>query len=712
MQLICAQFNRCATYTAREKEEAIHPEYKMKRASFEKMYLEWSKTNNVYTDKKTDSIFIPLVVHVVWHNSVENISDAQIQSQIDVLNADFNSTNADTVNTPSYFKQRHGVTKFYFRLAKQDPDGLPTNGISRRYTDNDSGFAIDDQVQFTSLGGDDPWDPRYYVNIWICKFSVNTFAYTYFPGGSLRKEGIVCGYRYFGTTGTTRPPYNLGRTVTHEMGHYFNLDHSWGPTDFTQLADCTDDDHVYDTPLQSVANFYCPKFPHISCLPDTSDAYMDYMDYTDDACMNLFTKGQAERMVASYYIMTPELKNSKALMEPVLTKYDAGIKEILSPVDNAYTCKKKMRPRIVLGNYGSETLHSVDVDYLIKGNAITTYTFTGLNLPAYSLDTLDLPLMDITGNGSLTFIALTKKPNGNRDENPLNDKATVVFNYNVNKGLQLPYKENFSHKTFPPEGWSITNPDNYFTWAPTSGSLLSGYAPSIMMDNIEYPEKGETDDLITPAFSFTNAAKPALIFDHAFAMYKPGKNKSDTLQINVSTNCGNTWQTVYYKGGLDLSTAVNGKYGYFSPDSLSQWKRDTIDLTAFANQDNVLIDFKNINGMDNLLYLDNIQVKNLNLREYITQSTAENKSRLQEDVAEIIVSPNPVTNSFTISGINSLANYTIKCFDITGRCVWQTNKAFNESTSFTLPASVVNGVYFLNIIEQDKIFVKKIIVSR
>ena len=116
--------------------------------------------------------------------------------------------------------------------------------------------------------------------------------------------------------------------------------------------------------------------------------------------------------------------------------------------------------------------------------------------------------------------------------------------------------------------------------------------------------------------------------------------------------------------------------------------------------------------MDNLLYLDNIQVKNLNLREYITQSTAENKSRLQEDVAEIIVSPNPVTNSFTISGINSLANYTIKCFDITGRCVWQTNKAFNESTSFTLPASVVNGVYFLNIIEQDKIFVKKIIVSR
>ncbi len=634
-QNLYAQLKRCAAYTVRAKEEQLHPDYAAKRAAFEKQFSNWLQTSS--SAKKTDSIFIPIVVHVVWHNAKENISDAQVQSQIDVLNADYNSLNADTVNTPGYFKERHGKTNFYFRLAKQDADGLPTSGISRRYTENDSGFGIDDQIQYTSLGGEDPWDPAHYVNIWICKFSINTFAYTYFPGGSMRKEGIVCDYHYFGTTGTVKPPYNLGRTITHEMGHYFNLDHTWGPTDVTNYPDCTDDDHVYDTPLQSVANYECPAFPHVSCIPDSSDAYMDYMDYTDDPCMNLFTKGQVERMLASYYIMSPGLAHSNALKEPLLTKNDAGIKAILSPVENSFTCNAKIHPRIVLRNYGSYMLDSVLVRYSIAGQPSKIIIVNNLHLTAYSLDTLKLPAIDIEGIGSLKFIASTQKPNGLEDENSSNDKTTVVFNNNSSASATLPFNETFTSNQFPPNGWSVVNTDGYFTWAPTTGSQLSGYAPSIMMDNIEYPEKGEEDDLVMPAFNFTNANNPVLIFDHAFALYKFGRKKSDTLKVNVSVNCGGTWQTVYYKGGLDLSTATNGTHGYFSPDSLSQWKRDTIDLKSFAGAGNVLIAFKNINGMDNLLYLDNIGVKELRNSEIAKQGPVGNMEQLQKNVLDKII---------------------------------------------------------------------------
>lgn len=707
LQSVYAQLKRCATYTVRAKEDQLHPGYAVKRASFENAYESWIKTQAAL--KKKDSIFIPVVVHVIWHNAEENIVDRQVQSQIDVLNADFNSLNADTINTPSYFKERHGKTNFYFRLAKQTPDGLPTNGISRRYTTVDSGFGIDDQVQYTAAGGEDPWDPAHYVNIWICKFSINTFAYTYFPGGSLRKEGIVCDYHYFGTKGTVKPPYNLGRTISHEMGHYFNLDHTWGPTDITYAADCTDDDHVYDTPLQSVANYVCPGFPNISCIPDTSDAYMDYMDYTDDACMNLFTKGQVERMVASYYIMTPELHNSKALQEPLRTRNDAGIKEILSPVNNSYTCAGSIRPVIVLRNYGNEILDSVLVLYSIRGSGPATYKFTGISLQPYSLDTLKLPAIDVTGNGKLVFTAYTQNPNGKKDENFDNDKASIVFNYNVSAVAKLPFSEDFSHGSFPPKGWSVVNSDGYFTWAPTTSSLLSGYSPSIMMDNIEYPNKNETDDLVMPPFNFAGINKPGLIFDYAFALYKYGRNKSDTLKIKISADCGTSWQTVYYKGGLDLSTAANGKYAYFSPDSLSQWKRDTLDLTAFAGYDNILIAFENINGNDNLLYLDNIAVKNLQALT-IAQTEADNIKTLKE--IHIAVVPNPVTNSFSVSGVESAQICSLKLFDVAGRCVWQAKATLNAQVSFVLPGSITNGTYLLSIQQQNKTSIKKIFVSR
>ena len=598
----------CLFYKQLKTSELIDPLLKTKRDRFENDFITWKEDTRSGKIKLPDTIFIPVVVHVLWHTAQENIIDAQIISQIKILNEDFNSRNADTANTPAYFKPLKGKTNFYFVLAKQDPDGMPTTGINRKYTFIEKGFGLDGSVNFTNRGGQDAWNPRYYVNIWCCKMEdvSGTFASTYFPGGSLLRDGIQCDYHYMGSGGITQPPYNLGRTITHEMGHYFNLDHVWGPSDITFISYCGDDDHVEDTPPQSKANYYCPSFPKSSCA-NYSDMFMDYMDYTDDPCMNMFSKGQAERMLAAYYIMTPNLKFSKALQQPKIFADDAGIKSILRPTKNSFVCDNKTEAKIVIRNYGTDSLKYVILKYGITNGDINTAVFDNINIAPFSNDTVVINF-NFTGTGSLEFFASASMPNKKEDLQASNNAATTVFNANNGVGKPLPFSEDFSQVLFPPKGWSVLNSDELFTWTATTGSQLSGYAPSAMMDNIECPYKGRKDFLIMPPLDFSNTVKPQLLFDHAFQLYKNGRKVSDTLEIKISIDCGQNWQIIYYKGGKDLATVKPAQYGYLSPDKKSDFKKDSIDLSFYTTNNNVLIAFVNISGRENLLYLDNVEV--------------------------------------------------------------------------------------------------------
>ncbi len=599
----------CGFYQCLQKAEAINPSIRKQKAGFEQQQLSFN--DDVATGKKRlpDTIFIPVVFHVLWHKAIENISEEQIISQVNIFNNDFNALNADTINTPAYFKPLRGKTHFYFQLVKQDPDGVSTNGITRKYTSNKDGFSLDGAVCSSVLGGDDAWNPHYYVNIWICNMqnASGTFAATYFPGGSFARDGIQCDYHYVGTGGITQPPYNLGRTLTHEMGHYFNLDHVWGPTDVTLVPFCGDDDHVEDTPPQSKANYYCPSFPKSSC-GNYSDMFMSYMDYVDDGCMNLFSKGQVQRMIAAYFIMTPDLKFSKALQTPQTFNTDAGISKILNPKNNSYTCSNTIKPVVVLRNYGKKILNSVKINYGIKGEAAQTMQLKNLHLLSLTTDTIVLNSFSFISKGSFEFYAATSQPDNTIDSQFVNNSASIIINENNEEGLPLPLAENFN-EPFPPKGWSVLNPDNLFTWTPTSGAQRSGYAPSIMMDNIESPFINRKDYLITPPLDLSASSNPVLIFDHAFQLYKAGRPVSDTLEILVSADCGNNWQRIYYKGGHELVTKTPPERAYLSPDTKSDWHTDTIPLAAFKQYNNILIEFVNTCGRENLLYLDNIYVK-------------------------------------------------------------------------------------------------------
>lgn len=252
------------------------------------------------------AIKIPVVVHVLYSNDVQNISEEQIKTQIDALNRDFARKNADTVNTPDRFKPYAASIPIQFQLATADPKGRATNGIVRKKT-SVRYWGMDDKIKFNSQGGDDAWDSRYYLNFWVGDLST-LLGYSSVPGAPAEKDGIVVNYTSFGTINVTGP-YNLGRTVVHEVGHWLGLKHVWGDS-------YCGDDLVDDTPKQGNFTAGCPNTFRSSCSNGTmGDMYMNYMDYTNDACMNLFTNGQKQRMLALFNANGPRysLLSSKGL---------------------------------------------------------------------------------------------------------------------------------------------------------------------------------------------------------------------------------------------------------------------------------------------------------------------------------------------------------------------------------------------------------------
>lgn len=235
-------------------------------------------------------IKIPVVVHILYHLPGENISDQAVFSQIDMLNKCFRRTNADTANTPAIFKPVAADCEIEFQLAISDPQRKNTTGIIHKYTPI-AYWQADDQVKLSSQMGDDAWDASNYLNIWVCNIR-KVAGYSSVPGGAANKDGVVIDYRVFGSNNSSG--YDMGKTAVHEVGHWLGLKHVWGD------ANCGDD-LVGDTPKQSGYNVGCPSGIRLSCNNGPAgDMFMNYMDYTNDACVNLFTEGQKERIRALF----------------------------------------------------------------------------------------------------------------------------------------------------------------------------------------------------------------------------------------------------------------------------------------------------------------------------------------------------------------------------------------------------------------------------
>ncbi len=289
--LAMAQQRDCSTHDDMEYAMAQDPSLAQKIAK-EERYIQ-QKANDLIQQKAVNGavITIPVVVHVIYSNATQNISQAQIQSQIDVLNEDFRRTNSDRDNTWS----QAADMQIEFCLAQVDPNGNPTNGITRKASSVTSWNTTQNRMKSSATGGTDPWDTTQYLNMWTVS-ALNSngrpgiLGYAQFPGGNRATDGVVMGYNYFGRVGAVSAPFDGGRTTTHEVGHFLGLRHIWGD------GPCGADDFVADTPESDASNGGC-QIGSVSC--GSVDMVQNYMDYSDDACMNLFTAGQKARMRAN-----------------------------------------------------------------------------------------------------------------------------------------------------------------------------------------------------------------------------------------------------------------------------------------------------------------------------------------------------------------------------------------------------------------------------
>jgi len=296
LALISPGRRTCGTMEQHTRMLEAEPVYRANRLTIERFSLERARVALRAAAPRT--ITIPVVVHVLHSTAAENISEEQVRSQIAVLNQDFQRKNPDRSQTPAPFRGAIGNPKVRFQLAVRDPNGSPTNGITRTPTTKPQFDSGANDIKFTAQGGRDAWPRDRYLNLWVGGTVVDPvvgalLGYAQFPGGPAATDGVVIAATGFGTQGTAQAPFNKGRTATHEIGHWLNLLHIWGDDN----GGCQGSDNVADTPNQAGPNSGCPSFPHRTCQNGPhGDMFMNYMDYTDDACMFMFTKGQVARM--------------------------------------------------------------------------------------------------------------------------------------------------------------------------------------------------------------------------------------------------------------------------------------------------------------------------------------------------------------------------------------------------------------------------------
>lgn len=383
------------------------------------------KSNALATDT---TVIIPVVVHVIGYNGNFPVNEENIQSQIDVLNEDYALLNPTSLSIPAVWLPLAKDSKIRFQMAQRDPSGNPTDGITWNMGNKSEYNIFDAAIYKSDSGGHDAWPRGSYLNIWVCKLSGNALGYANYPGSAPSEDGIVISPRAFGRYGVTSEPYNLGRTATHEVGHWLSLIHIWGDDpastpcngkDFTGTQQSWD-----DTPNQAQPTFRCKSFPALDDCATASPGYMymNYMDYTDDKCMMFFTEGQIKKFRFVIDGIRDSIKLSNGCELPVLYANDIAIDSILAPVRLA--SERCLTPIIRLHNYGVDTVFSVAIQYGIHLGLQKNYTWSGTLLPDSSV-VISLPLI-----GANTGIQVMEFRLNDGDERKVNNFRSTAFAVN------------------------------------------------------------------------------------------------------------------------------------------------------------------------------------------------------------------------------------------------------------------------------------------
>lgn len=627
---------------------------------------------------------IPVVFHIIHAGGPENISKEQILDQIRILNEDYSRTNPDTADTRDVFKPVAANCNIEFRLAKKDPEDNCTDGIVRIYSS--LSVSAGEGVKALSY-----WPSSKYLNIWVVKSIASDgsggtiLGYAQFPGfGAAETDGVVVRHDVVGTIGSYNQALkNGGRTLTHEVGHWLGLSHTF-------QGGCTGGffgESVEDTPPTANANYGCDTTKN-TCnndSPDLPDMIENYMDYSDGICQNMFTLGQLDQINSVLGGARSNLISSSNL---IVTGTDDTTGVDCAPIANFYS-----DIQVVCAGEGIDFY-----DNSFNGDVDTySWVFDGGN-PDMSPNSDETVQFSQTGYHQVSLTVTNGQGNDTKTEDQyvfiLPDQATET---------SWQYSEGFEGNNPNFEDWFVLNNDNIGNQWEQANVGYSGNK-SMKFNNHSGNAEGAKDNLYLPPIDMTQISSPSMTFKVAHAQ-RPGGTFSDpsedALKVYVSINCGITWQLRYSKSGDNLAT-TNSTNSSFTPNSQSQWREESVNINSFATKQHVLIRFEVTSDAGNNIYVDDINIAG-------TSGIYETN----EDIA-LILSPNPASDVVSLSfNLKDKHEVSTEILDITGRNI----KSITNNGMIVGPQKMnintfglAKGVYYLRLMVGNRQYVEKFIL--
>lgn len=647
-------------------------------------------------------VTIPVVVHVVHDgDSVggsENISAAQIMSQIDALNRDYRNQNPGLSGIPSVFRALAADFEIEFCLASRDPSGNPTSGIERIH----GGRVTWDRTHAEQFKPSTIWNSDHYLNIWTMRLggtNANTLGYSQFPGFPDSTDGVVIDYTAFGTTGSVISHYDQGKTTTHEIGHWLGIYHIWGD----DTGSCAGDDFVFDTPVQASENFGCPAFPHVSCNNGPNgEMFMNYMDYTNDDCSGMFTAGQKDVADATFANYRQAILSSPGCTPTTVNQLDMAITQLIFPT--AQICTDVFVPVIRVRNNGSATITSMLINYQVDGAGLNQPSWSG-SIPSLAFEYISLPELSLPP-GQHSISIFLSAPNGGFDENPNNETVSVNFNIaGSGAGSAIPAEEGFESGALP-AGWQIENPNSDRSWSISNSAGSDGTAASALFDNFSGTAssngRGKRDGLVTPEFDFRAGMTPYVSFNVAYA--RKSTASRDSLIVYYSLDCGSGWSRMWGKGGSVLMTAAEKLTEAFVP-SANEWRREGFSAHYLINQSRVKFKIENYSDFGNNIYVDEFKV------DFTPVGISHDDFR---HAMEVNVVPNPAAGRFSlVIKSEKTDDFKVSLINASGQeilryAVMRSNYCEKNIDISGLP----DGLYLARVASADFIACKKIMLKR
>jgi len=614
---------------------------------------------------------VPVVWHVIHNNGVENISDAQIHDAMRILNEDFNRQNPDWQNVRADFLGIVGDVGIEFRLARKDPNGNCTNGITR--TISTLTYSGDQNMKALIQ-----WPRNRYLNIWVAASANGAAGYALLPSGAAflaSQDGIVMQHSYVGSIGTGFP--QRSRAVTHEVGHWINLAHTWGNSNTPGVAtNCNSDDGVTDTP-NTVGWTTCNTAGQSCGSLDNVENFMEY-----SYCSKMFTEGQKTRMLAS-------LNSSTAQRNQLHTASNLAFTGVEGPPQ---LCAALFNSSTRVACAGAQVTFS-DVSY--HGVTSRTWTFEGGN-PGSS--TAANPTVTYSQPG--TYAVTLTVSDGTTS---LTNNSTSYITVLPSTGVPVPAFDGFeSYSDLDSSPWMVDNPNNNNTWSVTDAAAFTG-SKSVRILNTSNMS-GQSDELLSTTYNMSGVPQITLTYRYAFA--RRSNNNDDRLRVFVSSDCGNTWSLrQQLRGSTNLPTAPNTTAN-FVPANQDQWGFGEVNNISNAfHVSNFRFKFEFESAGGNNIYLDDI---NLN-------GAAVGLDELLGDGDALYVVPNPASGEArAVVNLAQPGQVRMELLDVLGRSitVLHDGSMAQGLHRIELPIGMLNsGMYFVRVQQGSRLQVERFIVK-